>query len=80
MAVLLVWFCRGMKCVLQNSASASVCEYMKDVEPHTISVCYSDTRMCRKPVHFKSYLVKGTLSFLSFNSTKKKWPGSSSWV
>ena len=40
MANLVAWSCGEMKCILQNSAS--ICEYMKVVELHAISLCYVD--------------------------------------
>ena len=71
MAVVLAWSCREMKCVLQNSAS--ICEYLKDVKLHAISVCVIS--ICEvKPVYCESDLVTWTLSFVSFNPTAKKWP------
>jgi hypothetical protein len=71
MAVLLVRSCREMKCFLQNSAS--ICEYLKDMKLHAISVYVIS--ICEvKPVYCESDLVTWTLPFVSFNPATKKWP------
>ena len=57
-----------MKYILQNCGS--ICEYVKDVELHAMSVCYIDIYEV-KPVHRERDLVTWTLPFVSFNPTKK---------